>query len=48
MDSKPICIRLKNDLITKLEDYADKHDRSRNNVIAKLLKERLYELTGEC
>ncbi len=48
MESKPICIRLKSDLIAKLEDYADKHDRSRNNVIAKLLKERLYELTGEC
>ena len=48
MESKPICIRIKNDLITRLEQIAAKQDRSRNNMIEKLLKEKVYELTGEC
>lgn len=48
MQSKPICIRIKNDLIAKLDKIATEHEWSRNYVIAKFLKEKCYELTGEC
>lgn len=48
MESKPICIRIKNDLIARLEEIANKQDRSRNYMIEKFLKEKVNELTGEC
>lgn len=46
--SKPICIRIHNDLIEKLDEVALQHEWSRNYVIGKFLKEKVYELTGEC
>ena len=48
MKSKPICIRIKNDLLAQIEAIAEKHEWSRNYVIQKFLKEKCYELTGEC
>lgn len=42
-------IRLESDLIKIIDDFASKHDRSRNYVIAKILKEKFkYELASEC
>lgn len=45
--SKPICIRIQNDLIEKLDEVAVKHEWSRNYVIGKFLKEKVYELSGD-
>lgn len=42
-------IRLETDLLKIIDEFAHKNDRSRNYVIAKILKEKFnYELTGEC
>lgn len=46
MTSKPLCIRIQNDLIDKLDKFAEKNERSRNYVIGKFLKEKIYELTA--
>jgi predicted transcriptional regulator len=41
-------IRLETDLIRLIDEFANKHDRSRNYVIAKILKEKFnYKLAGE-
>lgn len=47
METKPICIRIPNDLIVMLDKVARKHEWSRNYVIGKLLKEKVYELIGD-
>ena len=42
-------IRLESDLLKTIDEFARKNDRSRNYVIAKILKETFnYKLTGEC
>lgn len=42
-------IRLEAELLKLIDDFANKQDRSRNYVIAKILKEKFnYKLTGEC
>ena len=42
-------IRLETDLLKIIDEFAHKNERSRNYVIAKILKEKFkYELTGEC
>lgn len=48
METQNFSIRLRTDIIRKLDEVAVKHEWSRNYVISKFLKERLYELTGEC
>ena len=48
MSTVPLCIRISVDLIEKLEKVAHENDRSRNYIINKFLKEKVYELTGEC
>lgn len=42
-------IRLESDLLKIIDDFANANDRSRNYVIAKILKEKFnYKPTGEC
>jgi len=42
-------IRLEADLLKIIDEFASKNERSRNYVIAKILKEKFqYKLTGEC
>lgn len=48
MKTQHITVRLPEDLVKFLENYADKLERSRNYVIKKFLTEKKYELTGEC
>ena len=48
METQNFSIRLSTDIIRKLDEIATKHEWSRNYVIGKFLKERIYELTGEC
>ena len=48
METQNFSIRLTNDIIRKLDEYAREHEWSRNYVIGKFLKEKVYELTGEC
>lgn len=45
MASRPICIRIQNDLIVKLDKVAEEHEWSRNYVISKFLKEKVCELS---
>lgn len=48
METQNFSIRLKTDIIKKLDEVAMQHEWSRNYVISKFLKEKVYELTGEC
>lgn len=47
METQNFSIRLKTDIIRKLDEVATEHEWSRNYVISKFLKEKVYELTGE-
>ena len=40
-------IRLEPEVVNALDAYAKQNDRSRNYVIVKFIKEKLYSLTGE-
>jgi predicted transcriptional regulator len=48
METQNFSIRLNTEIIKKLDEVATKHEWSRNYVIGKFLKEKVYELTGEC
>lgn len=48
MSTIPLCIRISVDLVEKLDRVAKENDRSRNYIINKILKEKTYELTGDC
>lgn len=48
MSTIPLCIRISVDLVEKLDNVAKEKDRSRNYIINKILKEKIYELTGDC
>lgn len=47
MNTKPISIRIEIDLIENLDKYAKQHEWTRNYLIHKILKERMYELIRE-
>lgn len=47
MNTKPICIRIKLDLLNSLDKYATQHEWTRNYLIHKILKERMNELIRE-
>ena len=48
METQNFSIRLKTEIVKKLDEVATQHEWSRNYVISKFLKEKIYELTGEC
>lgn len=47
MTTQNFSIRLNTDIVKKLDEVATEHEWSRNYVISKFLKEKVYELTGE-
>ena len=46
MSTQHITIRISPDVVVALEKFAREHEWSRNYVIGKFLKEKVYELTA--
>lgn len=48
MTTQIFSVRIPVNIVELIDDYAKKHEWSRNYVIKKFLSEKIYELTGDC
>ena len=47
MKTKHLTIRIEPEVVDKLDSYAQIKEWTRSYLVAKILKERIYELTGD-